>query len=437
MRVPSVSNRSCTELLGAAQVHVDVDMDPRAVDGRGPGNGPEVVEGERLGGVVAADGVEALQPDVSALEDGVGCEERAHEVDLLRRDRGEVVVDEAGQPERRDGEPVEAAGVEPQHVHLHRGGAGGHGGADGVDGPGKGGVMVRVVAAPDDAVLAHERRQGGQRVFVDLEADGALPGEVLRRAQRHVRAEPAEGLRLLVQAFEPERGPASGGLQEEKPQPRVVLERPECDELGAGEHRLERVGDGMEQERVERAVRPERRDGHRTALVDTDGHLELLGRVPHDVVGAVGQGASQAGVGADESGHEAELGDRPTELACRGRRVLQRQHGRPEEPAGIGGAVAREPVVVGGGKGRPPPPDPPAAEKYRPIVGYSTAWSMPSLSMSRRRATGSDPPGWRRPAGGTTPGRRTWSRAGRGCPAARPGPRCRRRRRVRSRADRR
>ena len=95
---PRPSRSSRAPCLGAPQVHVDVDVDPRAVEGRNPRDGPEVVEGERLGGVVAADGVEAPKPDVSALEDGVGSEERTHEVDLLRRDGGEVVVDEAGQP---------------------------------------------------------------------------------------------------------------------------------------------------------------------------------------------------------------------------------------------------------------------------------------------------------------------------------------------------
>src|ERR1700722_13408477 len=124
-------------------------------------------------------------------------------------------------------------------MHLCGGAAGGHGGADGLDRSGEGGVWMRVVAAPDDAVLADEGRQRGQGALVDLEADGALPGEVLRRAQRHVGAEDAEGLRLLVQALEPEWRPTSGGLQEEEAQSRVALLPAECDELGAGEHRLE------------------------------------------------------------------------------------------------------------------------------------------------------------------------------------------------------
>ena len=39
------------------------------------------------------------------------------------------------------------------------------------------------------------------------------------------------------------------------------------------------------------------------------------------------------------------------QLAGRRRRVLQRQQGRPEEPARVGGAVAGQPVVVGRGQG--------------------------------------------------------------------------------------
>ena len=54
----------------------------------------------------------------------------------------------------------------PEHLGLGRGGAGGDGGADGVDRAGEGGVVVGVVAAPDDALRADERRQRGQRAFV-------------------------------------------------------------------------------------------------------------------------------------------------------------------------------------------------------------------------------------------------------------------------------
>ena len=206
--------------------------------------------------------------------------------------------------------------------------------------------MVRVVAAPHDAPGAHERRQRRQRALVDLEADGALAGEVLRGTQRHVGAEAAERLGLLVQALEPERGPPAGRLEEDAVQARVALEHPERDELGTGQHLLEGMRDGVEDQRVERAVRPERRHDDRAALVDPDGHAQLLGGVPHDVVGAVGERAAEAGVGADEARLEAELGDGPAQLVRGGGGVLQGQQGGAEEPVRICGAVRGQPVVV-------------------------------------------------------------------------------------------
>ena len=44
--------------------------------------------------------------------------------------------------------------------------AGGDRGPDGVDGAGEGGVVMGVVAAPDDALGADEGRQRGQRALV-------------------------------------------------------------------------------------------------------------------------------------------------------------------------------------------------------------------------------------------------------------------------------
>ncbi len=128
----------------------------------------------------------------------------------------------------------------------------------------------------------------------------------------------------------------------------MPLEHPERDELRAGQHLLERVRHGVEHQRVEGAVRPERGNDHRAALVDPDRDPELLGRVPHGVVGAVRQRPAAAGVGPDEPGDEAQLGHRPSQLAGRRVGVLQGQHRRPEEPPGVGGAVAGQPVVVGG-----------------------------------------------------------------------------------------
>ena len=215
-----------------------------------------------------------------------------------------------------------------------------------VDGAGEGGVVVRVVAAPHDAPRPHEGRQRGQGALIDLEADDALTGEVLRRAKRHARTEAAEGLGLLIEALEPEGGPPTGGLEEDATQARMALEHPERDQLGAGEHLLEGVRGGMQDQRVEGAVGPERGYDDRATLMDPDRHVELLGGVPHGVVDPVGQRATVAGVGADEPRHEAEFGGGPTQLpGCR-LRVLQGEQGCPEEAAGVGGAVAGQPVVV-------------------------------------------------------------------------------------------
>ncbi len=128
----------------------------------------------------------------------------------------------------------------------------------------------------------------------------------------------------------------------------MALEGPEGDQLGAGQHGLEGVGHGVQDQRVEGAVRPEGRHVHRTALVNADGHVELLGGLPHHVVDAVGERAAQAGIGPDEARHQAELVDAAPELARRRHRVLQGEHGRPEEPARVGGAVPGQPLVVGG-----------------------------------------------------------------------------------------
>ena len=280
------------------------------------------------------------------VEHGVRREQRAQQHGVLRRDGGEVVTDECRRPDVARGEAVDAPGIEPEDLGLGGRGAGGDGGAQRVDGTGEGGVVVRVVTAPHDATGPDEGGQHRQGALVDLEADGALAGEVLGRAQRQVGAEAAEGLGLLVEALEPEGGPPAAGLEEDAAQARMALEHPEGDQLGAGEHLLERVGDGVQDERVERAVRPQRGHDDRAALVDADGHVELLRGVPHRVVGAVGQRAAEAGVGADEPRHEAELGHGPAQLPRRRVGVLQGEQRRPEEPAWVGGAVAGQPVVV-------------------------------------------------------------------------------------------
>ena len=193
--------------------------------------------------------------------------------------------------------------------------------------------------------------RAGKRVLVDLVADPALPGEVLAGRHAQFRTELAEALGLLVEALQPERDPAATRLQEDHAQPRMTFEHAEGDELGARQHLLEGVGHGVEHERVEGTVGPEGGDDHRAALVDGDGHGALLGGLPHRLVGAIRQRAPAARVGPYEGGHEPELVTGPAQLGGRGHGVLHRDHGRAEQPRGVGGAVRGQPVVVGAGDG--------------------------------------------------------------------------------------
>ncbi len=245
--------------LGPAQVDVDVHGHGRAVELQWPGRGPEVLKDERMIRVVAENGVQAGAPLAVDVEHGVRVEEATQADRVLRGDRGEVVVDHARGAQSPWREPVELPGVEAKHAGLRRSAAGRDRGADGVHRARECGVVVRVVAAPDDACVSHEGRQRGQGPFVDLETNGALAREVLRRTKFHVWTEPAEGLGLLVKALEPEGGPPAGGLEEDAAQTRVPFEHTEGDELRAGEHLLERVRHGMEHQRVEGAVCAERR----------------------------------------------------------------------------------------------------------------------------------------------------------------------------------
>ena len=267
------------------------------------------------------------------VEGGVGREEPRSMSSVVRRDGGEVVVDDPRRCGAARREAVEPPGVEPEHLGLDRGGAGGDGGPEGVDRPGERGVVVRVVAAPHDAVRADEGHQRGQGVLVDLEADGALAGEVLRRGaargrgRSRRRTPPARrGARARTGAQPPEDSKKTTrrpGWRSSTPKAmscaQASISSKECDTAC----RISGLNGRSE---------PERRHDDRAALVDADRHVELLGRVPQRVVGAVGQRAAEAGVGTDEAGDEAELGDRPPQLARRRRRVLQRQHGRAEEP---------------------------------------------------------------------------------------------------------
>ena len=84
--------------------------------------------------------------------------------------------------------------------------------------PGELGVGVRIVRRPHDAVGAAERRVGGERQhrLVGVEADPALPAEVLRRRQLQARDVPRELDRMVVEAFQPRHQPTAVRLEEEE-----------------------------------------------------------------------------------------------------------------------------------------------------------------------------------------------------------------------------
>ncbi len=130
----------------------------------------------------------------------------------------------------------------------------------------------------------------------------------------------------------------------------MTLEHAERDQLRAGEHLLEGVRHRVQDQRVEGPIGSERRHNHRAALVDAEGDVELLRHLPDRVVGAVAQGASEAGVGANEARHEPELGRGAAQLGGGRGGVLQRHHGRAEQAAPVLRAVVGQPVVVGPGQ---------------------------------------------------------------------------------------
>src|SRR5579875_2387051 len=167
------------------------------------------------------------------------------------------------------------------------------------------GVGVRVVAGPDDAIGTDEGRLGGglQHGLVRVEADPALPTEVLRGEQRQVRHLPLELAAVMVEALEPRHEPAAIGLQEDELGPGEPLAHPACQQVGDAAHDVDRVGEGLGEQR-RRAVL-----GMSQLLVLGDGAIRI--EVLHVAsVGAPGTGQAQALAGPGEvRGQERVEGD--------------------------------------------------------------------------------------------------------------------------------
>src|SRR6476660_3572085 len=75
-------------------------------------------------------------------------------------------------------------------------------------------VGVRKVAGPDEVVLAREVGHRPHRSLSRIEADDAVPPEVLARSEAQLRGKcPLVGLEELVEAVHPVRDPTAAALQ--------------------------------------------------------------------------------------------------------------------------------------------------------------------------------------------------------------------------------
>ena len=84
------------------------------------------------------------------------------------------------------------------------------------------------------------------------------------------------------------------------------------------------------------------------ASCNTIGTSSARRRRPQRFEDGVVDGVPADAVGADDAGDEVVLLDAALELGHGERRILLRQQRDADEPARIGRAVLREPVVVGG-----------------------------------------------------------------------------------------
>ena len=126
-----------------------------------------------------------------------------------------------------------------------------------VDHAGVLGVAVREVGRPDEAVGADERAERARRALAGVEADPALPPEVLLGVQRHRRRGPAVALLELVEAVHPVGDPAAAALEHRDLEARVPLEHAAVDEVRQRHHLVD--------DRDQRVVRPRRHQVHHRA----------------------------------------------------------------------------------------------------------------------------------------------------------------------------
>src|SRR4030095_7384225 len=94
---------------------------------------------------------------------------------------------------------------------------------------GKRRIEVRIVRRPHDAVLADDRREGGQGGLVRVVGDVAMALEVFARLQAEAWRPPRIQVREVAEAVEPGAEPAPAGFEDDYLQFRVVFEHAAAD----------------------------------------------------------------------------------------------------------------------------------------------------------------------------------------------------------------
>ena len=130
----------------------------------------------------------------------------------------------------------------------------------------------------------------------------------------------------------------------------MALQHAAADEAAEAHHLLERLRVDTAQHEVVEVLAGLL--GHGTGgLVEADGHVQLLQRVPQWVVPAVVPVPAVDDVGADEDGLEAEFLHGAPRLGDSVVDVVDGDHPRAEHAVGIERAEVVHPVVVGPGDG--------------------------------------------------------------------------------------
>ena len=208
-------------------------------------------------------------------------------------------------------------------------------------------VAVGEVRRPDEPVGARERAQHPHGPFAGVEADPALPPEVLLGGQRQVGCRPPVALLELAEPVHPVRDPPAPALQDDHLQVRVPFEHTAIGEVRKGHLLVEQQDQRVVGARGHPLQEPPCRARHvgQARRVQGEGQPGLLERLPHRRIGAVMERTPLVGVRTGEAADEPQVAD-PSGLGGRRARVLEGQRTDPAQPVRRRGRPFGEPVVV-------------------------------------------------------------------------------------------